>query len=79
MLQCLDDRHQYFAHASYQDAYRLTFLSHERVIVVPDKGQDRYPPYRLKVDAAPDQVRIERLPSGANAEPTAMRCVERLC
>jgi len=70
LLRCLDDRHQYFGHANYDEAYRLTFLSHERVIVVPDIEQDRYLPYRLKVDAAPDQVRIERLPSGAIAAPT---------
>src|SRR5262249_1176996 len=65
LLQCLEDRHRYFATADYHDAYRLTFLSDERVIVVPDKGLDRYPPYRQKVGAAPDQVRIERLTSGA--------------
>lgn len=68
LLQCLEDRHQYFATAEYRDAYRLTFLSHERVIVVPDdKGHDRYPPYRHKVEAAPDQVHIERLTSAADA------------
>ena len=46
LLQCLEDRHRYFATADYDDAYRLTFLSNERVIVVPDKGHDRFPPYR---------------------------------
>ena len=51
----------------YDDAYRLTFLSHERVIVAPDKGVNRYPPYRRKVEAAPDRVRIERVTSGADA------------
>ena len=59
--------HQYFATADYHDAYRLTFLSNERVIVVPDNGLDRYPPDRQKVEAAPDQVRIERLASSADA------------
>jgi hypothetical protein len=67
LLQCLEDRHRYFANADYDDAYRLTFLSHERVIVAPDKGVDRYAPYRQKVEAAPDQVRIERVTSGAGA------------
>lgn len=67
LLQCLQDRHLYFATAGYPDAYRLTFLSQERVIVAPDDGHDRYPPYRQKVDAAPDRVRIERLTSGAVA------------
>jgi hypothetical protein len=69
LLQCLDDRHR----TSRTPAIR-TLPPHVPVararIVVPDKGQDRYPPYRLKVDAAPDQVRIERLPSGANAALT---------
>jgi hypothetical protein len=67
LLQCLEDQHQYFATADYRDAYRLTFLSHERVIVVPDMGIDRYPPYRQKVEAAPDQVHIEALTFGADA------------
>ena len=66
LLQCLEID-QYLATADYHDAYRLTFLSNERVIVVPDNGLDRYPPDRQKVEAAPDQVRIERLASSADA------------
>ena len=59
--------HRYFAIADYDDAYRLTFLSHERVIVVPDKGIDRYPRYRQKLEAAPDRVHIEAPTFGADA------------
>jgi hypothetical protein len=70
LLQCLEDQRRYFATADYADAYRLTFLSHERVIVVPDKGIDRYPPYRQKVQAAPDGVHIEGLTFGADAAAT---------
>jgi hypothetical protein len=74
LLQCLEDQHRYFATADYRDAYRLTFLSNERVIVVPDKGIDRYAPYRRKVEAAPDQVHIEDPTSGAGAAPSDVLC-----
>jgi hypothetical protein len=67
LLRCLEDHHVYFANADYSDAYRLTFLSHERVIVIPDKAQDRYPPYRRVVEATPEQVRIDRIPPGVDA------------
>jgi hypothetical protein len=71
LLQCLENRHTYSAHADYQEAYRLTFISHERVIVVPDRNEDRYPPYRRAVDAAPEQVRIDRISPAVQLPPDA--------
>jgi len=42
------------AKAQYWLAYRLTFLFEEDPVVVPiDRGDDRYPPYQRRVDAAP--------------------------
>ena len=42
------------ARAHYWLAYRLTFLFEENPVVVPlDRGDDRYPPYQRRVDAAP--------------------------
>lgn len=36
-----------YAEADYWTSYRLTFLFHERIIVVPtNASEDRYPPYR---------------------------------
>ena len=67
ILQCLEDHHQYLAHAPFEDAYRLTFLSHERIIVAPNREEDRYPPYQRAVEAAPEQVHIERTASGMEA------------
>ncbi len=41
------------AMADYWAAYRLTFLSQERLLVVPaNRAEDRYPPYRAAFDAA---------------------------
>ena len=39
--------------ADYWTAYRLTFLTAERLVVVPvNRAEDRYPPYRAAFDAA---------------------------
>jgi hypothetical protein len=43
-----------YAVADYWTAYRLTFLTNEALVVVPvNEAEDRYPPYRQMVDAAP--------------------------
>ncbi len=50
----LEARGVHFAMADYWAAYRLTFLTRERLVVVPTNGrEDRYPPYRAGFDAAP--------------------------
>jgi hypothetical protein len=44
----------HFAVADYWTAYRLTFLTNEGLVVVPvNEAEDRYPPYRQMVEAAP--------------------------
>ena len=47
------------AEAQYWIAYRLAFLFAEDPIVVPlDRKQDRYPPYRARVDAAASRALV---------------------
>ena len=59
MVQCLDQHGRRFAIADYWIAYPLTFIADERVLVVPENpAEDRYAPYRRKVEAAVDRVRI---------------------
>jgi hypothetical protein len=52
-ISCLDDRGIRYASASYWVAYKITFLTGERVIVAPSDGMDRYPPYTAMVSARP--------------------------
>ena len=65
---CLIDHGIREATADYWIAYRLTFLAHEQVLVVPDDAlADRYAPYRARVMAAPVRariVRMEHVPAG---------------
>jgi hypothetical protein len=58
IIACLDQAGIRFASADYWLAYKLTFLTGERIIVAPDNGVDRYPPYRDRVRAHPDAPRI---------------------
>lgn len=59
MVECLEQHGRRFAVADYWIAYPLTFISDERVLVVPENAaEDRYLPYRRKVEAAPDRVRV---------------------
>jgi hypothetical protein len=59
MVQCLEQHGRRFAIADYWIAYPLTFISDERVLVVPENAaEDRYAPYRRRVEAASDHVRI---------------------
>jgi hypothetical protein len=52
LAQALDARGVHVAMADYWAAYRLTFLTRERLVVVPTSyGEDRYPPYRAAFDA----------------------------
>jgi len=46
LVKFLEDEKLYFGYANYWDAYRLTFLTHERLIISPRYGQRlRYKPY----------------------------------
>jgi hypothetical protein len=64
ITSCLEAKGLRFARGDYWIAYRLTFLSHERVLVAPDE-QDRYPPYRRAVDAAAPVPRIDNVGKAA--------------
>jgi hypothetical protein len=44
-IACLDAAGARFAKAGYWQSYKLTFLTDERIVVVPIDGLDRYPPY----------------------------------
>ena len=65
IINCLDRIGVRAAYADYWVSYKVTFLSGERVIVAPNNGADRYPPYTAIVRAQPAAPTIERLPSGA--------------
>ena len=46
LVKFLEDKNLYFGYANYWDAYRLTFLTHERIVISPRHGQRlRYKPY----------------------------------
>jgi hypothetical protein len=65
IVSCLEQSGVRAAYADYWLSYKLTFLTGERVIVVPNNGVDRYPPYTALVRAQPSAPTIRRLPSGA--------------
>ena len=65
ILSCLDRSGVRAAYADYWVSYKVTFLTDERVIVAPNNGADRYPPYTEIVRAQPSAPTIERLPSGS--------------
>lgn len=44
--------------ADYWTSYKLTFLARETVIIVPDNGVDRYPPYTEFVHSLPAHQRV---------------------
>ena len=80
LLACLEGHGIDAASADYWIAYRLTYLSAERVIVVPfDREQDRYAPYRRRVEASATAVRIEERgsPSPAGLAGVAPTCETR--
>jgi hypothetical protein len=54
LFDLLRSRGVVYAEADYWASYRLTFLSQERLVVVPtNAAEDRYPPYRRAFAAAP--------------------------
>jgi hypothetical protein len=50
-VACLDAAGVRAAFADYWIGYKLTFLTDERIIVAPNSGVDRYPPYTAHVQA----------------------------
>lgn len=52
--------------AYYQQAYKLTFLSHERIIIAPYRSRNRYESYTAYVATLPQQTYI--LESGSETE-----------
>ena len=51
LVKFLEDEQLYFGYANYWDAYRLTFLTHERLVISPRYGQRlRYKPYNQLVE-----------------------------
>jgi hypothetical protein len=65
IIDCLARQGVSAARGDYWLAYRLTFRSEERLIVVPDTGPDRYEPYDRFVDAAPVVAHIDEFPADA--------------
>ena len=57
-IRCLDRSGVRAAFADYWTSYKLTFLTGERIVVAPDNGVDRYPPYTVRVRAQPSPPRI---------------------
>jgi hypothetical protein len=75
IVHCLDQHSRRLAMADYWIAYPLTFISEERVLVVPENAaEDRYAPYRRQVEAAADRVRIVATTTGDNAAGGAVSC-----
>jgi len=76
MIDCLAQHDVRAAIADYWTAYRLTFLSGERLVVVPDDPVgDRYRPYRNQVRAAHTVASIREVRGEARdstGEPTVI-------
>ncbi len=64
IVGCLAEENVRSAYGDYWLAYKITFLTGERVIVSPTTGVDRYPPFTEAVKQAPSPT-IERLPPGS--------------
>jgi hypothetical protein len=60
IIACLEARGVRVAKADYWIAYRMTFLSDERVLVLPDQGPGRYVQYNTALRSAGREVRVER-------------------
>jgi hypothetical protein len=58
IINCLDRAGVSAAFADYWLSYKLTFLTGERIVVAPDNGMDRYPPYTAHVRTEPPAPRI---------------------
>ena len=58
IINCLDRSGVRAAFADYWISYKLTFLTDERIVIAPDNGVDRYPPYTAQVRTHPSPPRI---------------------
>ena len=58
IINCLDRSGVRAAFADYWISYKLTFLTGERLVIAPDNGVDRYPPYTAQVRTQPSPPRI---------------------
>ena len=58
IIDCLDRNGVRAAFADYWLSYKLTFLTSERIVVAPENGVDRYPPYTAHVRAQRSPPRI---------------------
>jgi hypothetical protein len=58
LIACLDRAGIREAYADYWVSYKVTFLTGERIVIAPDTGVDRYPPYTARVRASPSAPRI---------------------
>ena len=65
VVSCLDRAGIRAAYADYWVSYKVTFLTGERVILAPNNGVDRYPPYTALVRAQPSPQTIGRVPPAA--------------
>ena len=58
IINCLDRAGVSAAFADYWLSYKLTFLTGERIVVAPNNGIDRYPPYTARVCTEASAPRI---------------------
>jgi hypothetical protein len=73
VINCLDRAGVRAAFADYWLSYKLTFLTGERIIVAPDNGVDRYPPYTAFVRAQPAPIRIPDTIGGSCIQDTSLQ------
>jgi hypothetical protein len=75
---CLERQGVRYAFAGYWVAYKVTFLTGERVIVAPRDGLDRYSPYTTAVSARHDAPVIDDVSASIERFPACGEVVERV-
>ena len=73
-INCLDRLGVRAAFADYWISYKLTFLTGERIVVAPDNGVDRYPPYTAQVRTQPSPLRIPDTMGLSCTQDTSLSC-----
>jgi hypothetical protein len=58
IIDCLDRQGVHAAFGDYWVGYKVTFLTGERIIVAPENGVDRYPPYTAVARTQRSPLRI---------------------
>ncbi len=67
LIKFLEEEQLFFGYANYWDAYRLTFLTHERFVISPRLGQRmRYKPYDQLVKISKHPFFLFRMNDGAD-------------